>query len=460
MTKVEALLLTKFHYFCPSMKFSELNLGSQLLEAISYMGFEETTPVQEQVIPVVLQNRDLIAVAQTGTGKTAAFVLPILNKLAGKKDHSIDTLIIVPTRELAIQIDQQIQGFSYFIPAQSIAVYGGGSGTDWDSEVHAFRHGADIIIATPGRLLSHIRMGTVSFKKLRHLVLDEADRMLDMGFIDDIRTIISNLPEKRQTLLFSATMPPAIRSLAKKVLTDPAEVSLAISTPAEGIDQKMYLVNENQKDSVLKHILGEKADYSSIIIFSSTKRKISEIVRTLVKAGFQAKGISSDLEQDKREEILREFRARKIRILVATDVMSRGIDIKDINLIVNYDVPRNAEDYVHRIGRTARVRAIGEAVMLVTPRETGSLSKIERLIRMPIPKITAPENILQESPGQGRRRPKDTKTNREQKTHRPVQKAHGHGEVKNNRTGEKKRYRPEGPKTHRPRDPNPPGPAQ
>lgn len=457
------------------MKFSELNLGSQLLEAISYMGFEETTPVQEQVIPVVLKNKDLIAVAQTGTGKTAAFVLPILNKLAGKKDHSIDTLIIVPTRELAIQIDQQIQGFSYFIPAQSIAVYGGGSGTDWDSEVHAFRHGADIIIATPGRLLSHIRMGTVSFKKLRHLVLDEADRMLDMGFIDDIRTIVSKLPGERQTLLFSATMPPAIRSLAKKILTDPMEVSLAVSTPAEGIDQKMYLVSENQKDIVLKHVLSEKTDYSSIIIFSSTKRKISEIVRTLSKAGFQAKGISSDLEQDKREEILREFRARKIRILVATDVMSRGIDIKDINLIVNYDVPRNAEDYVHRIGRTARVRAVGEAVMLVTPRETGALKKIERLIKMPVPRMLLPENVMKETSELPRKsepagklknpglRDRRSQRSPDSKSQRPKDsQAQGSQDSKPHRPKSPKNRRPKDTKTQRPapNDPNPPGPAQ
>ncbi|HLN54742.1 MAG TPA: DEAD/DEAH box helicase [Bacteroidales bacterium] len=459
------------------MKFSELNLGSQLLEAISYMGFEETTPVQEQVIPVVLKNNDLIAVAQTGTGKTAAFVLPILNKLAGKKDHSIDTLIIVPTRELAIQIDQQIQGFSYFIPAQSIAVYGGGSGTDWDSEVHAFKHGADIIIATPGRLLSHIRMGTVSFKKLRHLVLDEADRMLDMGFIDDIRTIVSKLPEERQTLLFSATMPPAIRGLAKKILTDPIEVSLAVSTPAEGIDQKMYLVSENQKDIVLKHILSEKTDYSSIIIFSSTKRKISEIVRTLSKAGFQAKGISSDFEQDKREEILREFRARKIRILVATDVMSRGIDIKDINLIVNYDVPRNAEDYVHRIGRTARVRAVGEAVMLATPREAGAVKKIERLIKMPIPQMLLPENVRKETSELHRRsepagkakttgiKDRRTQRSRDSRTQRPKDSQdHKSQDSRPHRPKNTKNSRPKDSKTKtqspRPRDPSPPGPAQ
>ncbi|HLP74936.1 MAG TPA: DEAD/DEAH box helicase [Bacteroidales bacterium] len=380
------------------MKFTELKLNAELLEAISYMGFEEATPVQEQVIPVVMQDRDLIAIAQTGTGKTAAFVLPILNKLIGKKDHSIDTLILVPTRELAIQIDQQIQGFSYFIHAEVIAVYGGGGGKDWDSESHAFRHGADIIIATPGRLLSHIKMGTVNLSQIKHLVLDEADKMLDMGFVDDIRNIISLTPKKRQTLLFSATMPGSIRNLAKMILSNPAEVSLSVSVPAEGIDQKVYLTGENQKDKVLTHVLSEKSHYASILIFSSTKSKINDIVRGLVREGFPAHGISSNFEQQKREEILRDFRSRKIRILVATDVMSRGIDIKDINLIINYDMPRNAEDYVHRVGRTARVNAEGEAVSLVTPKDMNSLRKIEKLIGRSIPKMPVPEDIAREIP--------------------------------------------------------------
>jgi superfamily II DNA/RNA helicase len=377
------------------MKFTELNLDDKLLEAISYMGFDRATPVQELVIPVILENSDLIACAQTGTGKTGAFVLPILNKLIGKKDHSIDTLIIVPTRELAIQIEQQIQGFSYFIPAESIAVYGGGSGKDWDVELHAFKHGADIIIATPGRLLSHLKLGNVKFKNLNHLILDEADRMLDMGFIDDIQTIISHLPKKHQTLMFSATMPKAIRLLAQKIMNNPVEISLAVSTPAEGIDQKVYLVHNEQKEIVLKHILGENKHYDSIIIFTSTKSKISEIVRTLNRSGFPAHGISSNLEQDKREEVLRDFRSKKIRILVATDVMSRGIDVREINLVINFDVPHDAEDYVHRVGRTARVNAKGEAITLVTPREMQKLRDIERLIKAAIPKIQLPDDIRQ-----------------------------------------------------------------
>jgi superfamily II DNA/RNA helicase len=375
------------------MKFTEFKLGEQLLEAISYMGFEVATPVQEKVIPVILENKDLIACAQTGTGKTGAFVLPVLNKLIGKKGTHIDTLIIVPTRELAIQIEQQIQGFSYFIPTESVAVYGGGDGNDYESQKDALINGTDIIIATPGKLLSHLKMGNVNFENLKHLILDEADKMLDMGFIDDIQTIISYLPKKHQTLMFSATMPHSIRQLAKKVLHDPVEISLAMSTPAEGVDQKAYLVFDEQKIKVIKHILSERKHYDSILIFTSTKSKISDIVRLLNRNGFPATGISSDLDQDSREEVLRDFRSRAIRILVATDVMSRGIDVKEINMVINYDVPHDAEDYVHRVGRTARVNAKGEAITLVTQKEMYKLRKIEHLIKAIIPKPQPPFGI-------------------------------------------------------------------
>jgi superfamily II DNA/RNA helicase len=375
------------------MKFTELNLDDQLLEAISYMGFEKPTPIQEQVIPVILENRDLIACAQTGTGKTGAFVLPILNMLIGKKQTHTDTLIIVPTRELAIQIEQQLQGFSYFIPAESMAIYGGGDGQGWQSEKDALINGTDIIIATPGRLLSHLKMGGVNFKNLEHLILDEADRMLDMGFIDDIQAIISYLPKKHQTLLFSATMPKSIRQLAQKVLHNPVEISLSMSTPAEGVDQKAILVFEEQKSMMLKHILEERKNYDSILIFTSAKAKIFDIVRSLNQNGFPSKGISSNLDQDKREEVLRDFRSKKTRILVATDVMSRGIDVKEINLVINYDVPHDAEDYVHRVGRTARVNEKGEAITLVTQREIHKIRKIEQLIKASIPKLQPPAEL-------------------------------------------------------------------
>jgi superfamily II DNA/RNA helicase len=375
------------------MKFSELQLDDQLLKAISYMGFETPTLIQEKVIPVILENRDLIACAQTGTGKTGAYVLPILHKLIGKKENNADTLIIVPTRELAIQIEQQIQGFSYFVYSGSIAIYGGGNGMDWELQKIALKEGTDIVIATPGKLLSHLKIGDVKFENIKHLVLDEADRMLDMGFIDDIKTIISYLPKKHQTLMFSATMPQSIRQLAKKILHNPVEISLAVSKPVESVDQKAYLIFEEQKVKVLKHILAERKNYDSILIFTSTKSKVSDIVASLNKYGFHAKGISSNLDQDKREEVMGKFRAKRIHILVATDVMSRGIDVKEINLVINYDVPHDAEDYVHRIGRTARVNAKGEAITLVTQKEIYKLRKIELLIEATIPKLQPPDNI-------------------------------------------------------------------
>lgn len=368
------------------MKFTELHLNESMLEALSYMNFETATPIQQLAIPVILEGKDVIACAQTGTGKTGAFVLPILNKLTGKTDTSIDTLIIVPTRELAVQIEQQIQGLSYFISVGSKSVYGGGGGSDWDEQKMALTKGTDIIVATPGKLLSHLKLGYVKFDKVKHLVLDEADRMLDMGFIDDLNTIIKYLPENRQTLLFSATMPPNIRHLAKRIQKDPIEISLSISKPAAGVTQRAIMASDEQKNKVLAHLLGERAHYKSILIFTSTKSKVSAIVQALNRAKLPAKGISSNLEQSEREEVLRGFRSRRIRILVATDVMSRGIDIKEINLVVNYDAPGDAEDYVHRIGRTARAETKGEAVTLINEKDIPRIHRIESLIEMEIPK--------------------------------------------------------------------------
>ncbi len=375
------------------MKFTELNLDDSLLEALSYMGFENATPIQEKAIPIILDNKDILACAQTGTGKTGAFVLPILNKLVGKTDTSVDTLIVVPTRELAIQIEQQIQGLSYFVSVGSKAVYGGGDGKDFQAEKDALTKGCDIIVATPGKLLSHLKLGYVKFDKVKHFILDEADRMLDMGFIDDLKKIISYLPKKHQTLLFSATMPPNIRSLAKTICHQPTEISLSISKPAAGVKQQVYLAFDNQKSKLLAHILKGRKDYDSIIIFSSTKAKVSDIVRDLGRSGFPAKGISSNLEQDKREEVLRGFRSKRIRILVATDVMSRGIDIKEINMVINYDVPGDAEDYVHRVGRTARANTKGEAITLVNPKDMHKFAKIEKLIERKFDKLQPPEEL-------------------------------------------------------------------
>jgi superfamily II DNA/RNA helicase len=375
------------------MKFTEFNLDESIIEAISYMGFENATPIQEFSIPVILKNKDLIACAQTGTGKTAAFVLPILNKLKGKTESSIDTLIIVPTRELAIQIEQQIQGLSYFVSVGSVAIYGGGDGKGWDNQKDALVNGTDIIVATPGKLLSHLKMGYVDFSKVKHLVLDEADRMMDMGFTDDLNKIISYLPADRQTLMFSATMPNQIRTLAKKILKDPEEISLSISKPAAGVSQFAYFAHEDQKEKTVKLILDSRKEYDSIIIFTSAKMKVNSIVRGLKKSGYNAKGISSDLEQNEREEVLQEFRSKRLKVLVATDVMSRGIDIKEINMVINYDVPHDAEDYVHRIGRTARANTKGEAYTLVSGPDMHKLRRIEKLIDMTVPKLVLPEEF-------------------------------------------------------------------
>ncbi|MCR9173373.1 MAG: DEAD/DEAH box helicase [bacterium] len=368
------------------MTFKELNLNENMLEALSYMNFETATPIQEKAIPIILENKDLIACAQTGTGKTAAFVLPILNKITGKEDTTIDTLIIVPTRELAIQIEQQIQGLSYFVSVGSKAIYGGGGGKEWAEEKEALTVGTDIIVATPGKLLSHLKLGYVKFDSVKHLVLDEADRMLDMGFIDDLKSIISKLPKDRQTLMFSATMPNNIRQLAKSIQKNPLEVSLSISKPAAGVTQRAILTFDEQKDKVLCKLIREREEYTSILIFTSAKAKVSSITRSLNRAKLPAKGISSNLEQSEREEVLRGFRSKRIRILVATDVMSRGIDIKEINMVINYDAPSDAEDYVHRIGRTARANTKGEAVTLINQKDMPKIRRIERLIESEIPK--------------------------------------------------------------------------
>lgn len=375
------------------MTFKELGLNEQVLEALDYMGFEKATPIQEGAIPFILNGKDLIACAQTGTGKTAAFVLPILHKLTGKKDTSINTLIVVPTRELAIQIEQEIQGLSYFVSVGSIAIYGGGSGTDWEIQKKALKEGTDILVCTPGKLLSLLQMGYADFSKFEHLILDEADKMLDMGFTDDLEKIISYLPKKRQTLLFSATMPTKIRTLAEKILVSPEQITLSISKPAAGVSQNVFLCYDNQKNALLKHILDSRPEYTSIIIFTSSKIKVSEIVRDLRKFGFKSQGVSSNLDQEQREEALRGFRSKRTRILVATDVMSRGIDIKEINMVINYDCPRDAEDYVHRIGRTARANTKGEAYTLVNEKDMPKLSRIEQLIEAEIPKNVIPEAL-------------------------------------------------------------------
>lgn len=374
------------------MKFSDFGFHDAIIEGIEAMGFQEPTPVQEHTIKPIMQGTDIIACAQTGTGKTAAFILPIINKLTllPAKLNYTSTLVIVPTRELAIQIDQQLEGFGYFAPVSSIAIYGGNDSTIWEKQKKAIENGVDFIVATPGRLLQHIRMGYVDLKRLEHLVLDEADRMLDMGFYEDITEIVSNLPKKRQTLLFSATMPADIRKLSKKILTNPKEISIAISKPSENVLQAAYEVEESKKVSLLSHLLKGKEHVKSAIIFASTKIKVKTIEKELHRAGLPVRAIHSDLEQKEREEVLRMFRNRNFQLLIATDIISRGIDIEDIDLIVNFDVPSDPEDYVHRIGRTARAQADGVALTFINAKERKQFQRIEQFLKSKVFRIPLP----------------------------------------------------------------------
>lgn len=372
------------------MTFTEFNLNDQLTEAIDHMGFSEATPIQEQAIPAILKGQDLIACAQTGTGKTAAFVIPTLNYLAENASEDVKVVIVVPTRELAIQIDQQIEGFSYFLPVHSIAIYGGGDGSDFAQQKKALTQGSNIVVATPGKLISHLNLGYVKFDQVTHLILDEADRMLDMNFYDDIKKIITFLPNLQQTSMFSATMAPKIEKLAKSILKDPLRITLELAKPSEKIDQEVYRVAEPFKVELISKIVGRYQHFESILIFTSTKKKVSDIVRGLRASGEEAKGISSMLEQEEREAILLKYRAKKLRILVATDVLSRGIDIKDINLVINFDVPNDAADYVHRIGRTARAKTSGVAITLVSREDNYKMKRIEKLIDRVLDKVDYP----------------------------------------------------------------------
>ena len=376
------------------MTFNDFKLNEQLLDGLYYMGFKKATPIQEQAIPQILEGRDLIGTAQTGTGKTAAFILPILNMLTEDKKEGIRTLVIVPTRELAVQIEQQVQGFSYYVDITSIAIYGGGDSANFTEQSRALKRGAEIVVATPGKLISLLNMGDVNLSNLDYLVLDEADRMLDMGFYDDIQKIISFLPEKkRQTLMFSATMPSKINKLAKSILHDPFEIKIAISKPAAGVTQEVYFTYDGQKTSLTKTIIDAKPEYKSILIFTSTRKKVFEIVKQLRNKVYKVEGISSDLDQRERENVLSRFRSRETKVLIATDVLSRGIDIKDINLVINYDVPGDAEDYVHRIGRTARAETKGEAITFVNEDDMYKFVRIERLIEREVPKLDLPKEL-------------------------------------------------------------------
>lgn len=376
------------------MHFYDFDFDDDVLDGIDAMGYTTATPVQEQVIPIILSGRDLIASAQTGTGKTAAFLLPtIQNLLTHTHDASqINSMIIVPTRELAVQIAQALEGMSYFTKISSIAVYGGGDGNSFAAEKKALSSGVDIVICTPGRMIAHLNMGYVKLQGLKYLILDEADRMLDMGFHDDIEKIISYLPKERQSLLFSATMPDKMRKLALKILRDPAQINIAISKPPEKIVQEAFVVHEDQKAPLIKHVL-ETRRTQSVIIFCTRKQNVKQLTVLLKKARLSVEEIHSDLEQDKREQALLDFKNKKLNILVATDILSRGIDIEDIDLVINYDVPNDGEDYIHRIGRTARAATEGTAWTFITPKEQGRFARIEQLLGHEVTKVPVPEQF-------------------------------------------------------------------
>ncbi|WP_195500187.1 DEAD/DEAH box helicase [Alistipes timonensis] len=376
------------------MRFDELDLEDEILDGLEDMNFHEMTPVQEHTIPVILEGRDIIGCAQTGTGKTAAYTLPLLNKLLldGNPDNVVKSLIIVPTRELAQQIDQQFQGFSYYAPISTTVVYGGGDGKGWDIQKNGMLSGSDVVIATPGRMIAHLQNSGVDLSHVEYLILDEADRMLDMGFSEDIMKIVSYMPKERQTIMFSATLPPKIRELAKTILRNPAEVNIAISKPNEAIDQSAYICYENQKLGIIRELFAEPTD-SKTIIFSSSKLKVKELAHTLKRMKLDVAAMHSDLEQSEREEVMLNFRNNKIRILVATDIVARGIDIEDIGLVLNYDVPHDPEDYIHRIGRTARAAATGSAVTFVSEEEQGKFHQIEKFIERDIRKAELPESV-------------------------------------------------------------------
>ena len=376
------------------MKFDELNLDESVLQALDAMNFKECTPVQEHTIPVILEGRDLIGVAQTGTGKTAAYLLPVLNQL-NKGTYpaaSINCVIMSPTRELAQQIDQQMEGFSYFMPASSVAVYGGNDGIRFEQEKKGLTLGADVVIATPGRFISHLSMGYVDLSKVSFFILDEADRMLDMGFYDDIMQIVKYLPKKRQTIMFSATMPAKIQQLAQNILNHPVEVKLAVSKPAEKIIQTAYICYETQKLGIIRSLFKDQTP-ERVIVFASSKLKVKEVAKAFMRLKLNVGEMHSDLDQSQRDHIMHEFKSGRINILVATNIVARGIDIDDIRLVINYDVPHDVEDYVHRIGRTARANHDGCAITFVSETEQVKFKSIEDFLEKTIYKIPVPEEL-------------------------------------------------------------------
>ena len=393
------------------MDFYDLDLNDNVLDALDAMNFFECTPIQEHAIPPILEGRDIIGVAQTGTGKTAAYLLPVLSLLddGGYPQDAVNCVIMSPTRELAQQIDQAMQGFSYYTPGiSSVAVYGGNDGIRYEQEKRAMQQGANVLIATPGRLISHLSLGNIDLSRVSFFILDEADRMLDMGFCDDIMTIAKHLPASRQTIMFSATMPNDIIKLAQNILHDPVQVKLAVSKPAEGIHQSAYICYEPQKLHLLEHMFRQKAP-KRVIIFAGSKLKVKDIAITLKRRGYNCEAMHSDLEQAQRDEVMFKFKSQQVDILIATDIVSRGIDIDDIQLVVNFDVPHDAEDYVHRIGRTARAGAEGKAVTLVGEKDQYAFRSIERFLEKEVEKNEIPEELGEAPAYTGHKEPKDKK---------------------------------------------------
>lgn len=443
------------------MRFDEFDFNYDVLDALDAMRFSECTPIQEQSIPLALEGRDLIAVAQTGTGKTAAYLLPVINRLADGDfpTDAVNCIVMAPTRELAMQIDRQLEGFGYFLNVSSLAIYGGTDGVTFAQQQKSLLLGADIVIATPGRLLAHLQMGKVNLSRVSFFILDEADRMLDMGFYDDIMQVVKHLPHERQTLMFSATMPPKIQQLARTILRNPAEVKIAVSRPADKIHQQVAFCYEPQKAEILKRLLIER-QATRVIVFASSKLGVKDLSRQLRKAKLKIGEMHSDLDQSRRDEVMHDFKSGHIDILVATDIVARGIDIDDITMVVNYDVPHDAEDYVHRIGRTARAGAGGEALTFVSDRDRRRWAGIEKFLGKrierfhiegaPEPKEEAPDNRRKSNSGSGNRNRKnnrgyrrDNNRNRRDQNHHQNEQSDNHSEQINDSTAnESRRSRP------------------
>lgn len=435
------------------MYFDETQLNDHVLDALYDMRFDVCTPIQEQCIPPILEGRDLLGVAQTGTGKTAAYLLPILSRLddGGFPKDAINCVIMSPTRELAQQIDQAMQGFGYYLDGvSSVAVYGGNDGNRYDQELKSFQMGADVVIATPGRLISHISLGSADLSRVSFFVLDEADRMLDMGFSEDIKMIASKLPPTCQTIMFSATMPEKIEELAKTLLKNPVEVKIAVSKPAEKIKQTAYVCYETQKIGIIKDLF-RKGDLNRVIIFSGKKQKVKAINRTLQQMKINSGEMHSDLEQAERDEILYKFKTGQIDVLVATDIVARGIDIDDIAMVINFDVPHDPEDYVHRIGRTARAERDGVAITFVSDEEIYSFKQIEKFLDREVEKVALPEG-LGEAPDynapRGKGKPDRNSRGRGRGKKPTTDKQTAEGEKKpRNKRNRKPRRRPESSET-------------